>query len=64
MAGLRVEGIRIAANHDGDSDSTASIAGQLWGTWKGIEGIPHDWVSRRDVLCPLLHAARQAEEYL
>jgi hypothetical protein len=56
--------MRIATNHDGDSDSTASIAGQLWGAWKGIEGIPHDLVSRRDVLCPLLHAARQAEVYL
>jgi ADP-ribosylglycohydrolase len=59
-----VEEIRIAANHGGDRDSTASIAGQLWGAWKGIEGIPHDWVSRLDVLRALLHVARQAEEYL
>ena len=58
------EAIRIASNHDGDSDSTASIAGQLWGTWKRLEGIPHDWISRLDVLLPSLHMARQAEYYL
>ena len=27
------EAITIAANHDGDSDSTASIAGQIYGAW-------------------------------
>lgn len=26
-----MDAIIIAANHDGDSDSTASIAGQIWG---------------------------------
>jgi ADP-ribosylglycohydrolase len=55
-----VETIRIAANHDGDSDSTASIAGQLWGAWKGIERIPHEWVTKLDLLSPLLHMVRQA----
>ncbi|MBZ5561813.1 MAG: ADP-ribosylglycohydrolase family protein [Acidobacteriia bacterium] len=54
-----VEVIRIAANHDGDSNSTASIAGQLWGASKGIDGIPHEWVTRLDVLVPMLHLARQ-----
>lgn len=42
--------IRVAANHDGDSDSTASIAGQLWGTYHGILGIPHRWIRHIDVL--------------
>ena len=54
-----VEAISIAANHGGDSDSTASIAGQLWGAANGLAGMPHDWVSRIDVLLPLLHLARQ-----
>ena len=35
------EALALAANHDGDSDSTASIAGQIWGAWKGLDGIPH-----------------------
>ena len=54
-----VEAISIATNHSGDSDSTASIAGQLWGAANGLAGMPHDWVSNIDVLTPLLHLARQ-----
>lgn len=41
--------IQIAANHDGDSDSTASIAGQIYGAWKGIGAIPEDWIERLDI---------------
>lgn len=44
------DAVRTAANHDGDSDSTASIAGQIWGAMHGLEGVPHDWVRRLDVL--------------
>jgi ADP-ribosylglycohydrolase/protein-tyrosine phosphatase len=40
----------IAVNHDGDSDSCASVAGQLFGALHGIEALPHDWVRRLDVL--------------
>ena len=58
-AGSYVEAISIAANHSGDSDSTASIAGQLWGATHGLAGLPHDWVASLDVLAPLLHLARQ-----
>jgi ADP-ribosylglycohydrolase/protein-tyrosine phosphatase len=54
-----VEAIQIATNHSGDSDSTASIAGQLWGAMNGLDGIPHSWVSALDVLSPLLHLSRQ-----
>jgi ADP-ribosyl-[dinitrogen reductase] hydrolase len=58
-AGSFVEAIRIATNHSGDSDSTASIAGQLWGAMNGLDGIPHTWTSALDVLLPLLHLTRQ-----
>ncbi len=51
------EAIRIAANHDGDSDSTASIAGQIHGAANGLAGIPNAWVRRLDVLDPLLTLA-------
>lgn len=44
----------IAANHDGDSDSTASIAGQLYGAWQGVDALPHAWVRRLDVFDPLV----------
>ncbi len=46
--------LAIAANHDGDSDSTASIAGQLWGAAHGVDDIPHAWIDRLDVLAPAL----------
>ena len=48
------EVLRIAANHDGDSDSTASIAGQLYGAAFGLADLPLPWVRRLDVLEPLL----------
>ena len=48
------ECIELAANHDGDSDSTASIAGQLWGARFGPGGIPLEVVERLDVIEPLV----------
>ena len=46
-----------AANHDGDSDSTAAIAGQLWGAAHGAATLPHAWARRLDVLDELLGLA-------
>ncbi len=53
------EAVCAGANHSGDSDSTAAIAGQLWGATHGLEEIPHDWVMALDVLRPLLRLARR-----
>jgi ADP-ribosylglycohydrolase len=36
-------GVRLAVNHDGDSDSTAAIAGHLLGAIHGVEAIPKRW---------------------
>ena len=44
----------MASNHDGDSDSTASIAGQLYGAKHGLGVLPAEAVYRLDVLEPLL----------
>jgi ADP-ribosylglycohydrolase len=44
-----VDALRRAANHDGDSDSTASIAGQLVGAWRGLDAVPHRLARRLDV---------------
>ena len=54
-----VEAVRIASNHDGDSDSTASIAGQIWGAWKGLMEIPHEWITKLDVFVTVLRLARE-----
>jgi ADP-ribosylglycohydrolase len=51
------EVLMIAVNHDGDSDSTGSIAGQIWGASQGVDGMPVGWVSALDVRAPLFHAA-------
>lgn len=51
------EAVRMASNHGGDSDSTASIAGQIRGAWKGLAGIPNAWIRRLDALDPLLDVA-------
>lgn len=48
------ECIELAANHDGDSDSTASIAGQLWGARYGLQGIPLEIAERVDVIGALV----------
>ena len=37
-------GVRLAVNHDGDSDSTAAIAGNLLGAMHGIDAIPRRWL--------------------
>lgn len=50
-----------AANHDGDSDSTASIAGQLWGAKHGLNDIPHSWIRRLDVLDEILVLANEVQ---
>ena len=51
------EVVARAANHDGDSDSTAAIAGQLWGAAHGAGSLPHAWARRLDVLDELLGLA-------
>ena len=44
------EALIIAANHDGDSDSTASIAGQVYGAWHGDKVLPKAWIEKLDIV--------------
>jgi ADP-ribosylglycohydrolase len=41
-----VNGVLLAVNHSGDSDSTASIAGNILGWINGMEGIPSAWLEK------------------
>lgn len=52
--------IQIAANHSGDSDSTASIAGQLFGAGHGAGEIPAEWEAGLDCAAEVLEVARGA----
>ena len=38
-------GVRLAVNHDGDSDSTGAMAGNLLGALHGLDGIPQRWLA-------------------
>jgi ADP-ribosylglycohydrolase len=38
------EGIILAVNHDGDSDSTGAITGNLLGAIYGVKAIPQEWL--------------------
>lgn len=39
-----VDGVVLAANHSGDSDSTASLTGNLLGALWGRQALPADWL--------------------
>lgn len=43
------QGVVAAVNHDGDSDSTGSIAGNLLGTIHGVEAIPAPWLEQLEL---------------
>lgn len=49
-------GVILAVNHDGDSDSTGSLAGNLLGAMHGVDAIPAEWLEPlelRDVITEL-----------
>lgn len=56
------EGVLMAANHDGDSDSTASIAGALLGTIHGDEKIPAQWLQNLELHDTILNLADELFE--
>lgn len=42
-------GVVLSVNHDGDSDSTGSIAGQILGTLMGAPAIPERWLDQLEL---------------
>ncbi|MBQ7850748.1 MAG: ADP-ribosylglycohydrolase family protein [Clostridia bacterium] len=58
--------LSAAVTHDGDSDSTGAIAGNILGAWLGADGIPDKWLEQlelREVIngmaCRLYAAANE-----
>lgn len=50
------QGVILAVNHDGDSDSTGAIVGNLMGAMHGVKAIPAEWLEPlelRDVITKL-----------
>ncbi len=48
-----LEALIAAANHSGDSDSTAAVAGNILGVMHGPDFLPPEWVEAVDVIDPL-----------
>jgi len=42
-------GVMLAVNHDGDSDSTGSITGNLLGVSHGVDAIPSEWLNELEL---------------
>ena len=53
------EGLCAAVTHDGDSDSTGAIAGNILGAWLGAEAIPADWLNTLALREPVEDMARR-----
>jgi len=43
------DGVLLAVNHSGDSDSTGAIAGNILGLIHGVDGIPKEWIDDLEV---------------
>jgi ADP-ribosylglycohydrolase len=52
-------GIVLAANHSGDSDSTAAVAGQFLGLMYGTESVPSRWLDTLECRSTITDLARQ-----
>jgi len=49
VAGSFRHGVILAVNHDGDSDSTGSIVGNLLGAVHGVKAIPAEWLEQLEL---------------
>jgi ADP-ribosylglycohydrolase len=64
-----VNGVAAAVNHDGDSDSTGAVTGNILGTALGFEAIPQKYLDKlelKDVILEIaedLHHDCQITEY-
>lgn len=63
VAGDFREGVTMAVNHDGDSDSTGSIAGNLLGLIHGREAIPPHWLACLELREVIAQLARDLHDF-
>jgi len=56
------DGVLLAINHTGDSDSTGMLAGNLLGLMYGLESIPAKWIEKLEVRGIIEEMARDAVE--
>jgi ADP-ribosylglycohydrolase len=56
-------GIMLAVNHDGDSDSTGAIAGNILGTVLGERAIPAEWLDSLELRGVITEIADDLHDY-
>jgi len=56
------EGLVAAVTHDGDSDSTGAIAGNILGAWLGAQAIPAKWLETIELADVVDRMARRVYE--
>jgi ADP-ribosylglycohydrolase len=49
--------MNISVSHDGDSDSTGAIAGNIWGAQYGIMDWPKEWTDELELCIPITEIA-------
>lgn len=57
------EGVRLAVNHDGDSDSTGSVAGNLLGTILGARALTAEWLGSLELADVIAEIADDLYDY-
>jgi ADP-ribosylglycohydrolase len=57
------DGVILAVNHDGDSDSTGAIAGNLLGAMQGVRAIPADWLEGLELRTVIAELADDLYDY-
>ena len=57
------DGVLMAVNHDGDSDTTGSLVGQLLGAVHGDDAIPKEWLSSLELRETIEQLARDLNEH-
>jgi ADP-ribosyl-[dinitrogen reductase] hydrolase len=58
------DGVRLAVNHAGDSDSTGAMAGNLLGAQLTAAALPEDWLARLELRAEITALADQAADVL
>lgn len=43
------QGLIASVNHDGDSDSTGAITGNILGAYLGLDNIPKEWIDKVEI---------------
>ena len=57
------DGVRLAVNHDGDSDSTGAITGNLLGAQLGVQAIPAEWLAPLELRAVIEELAQDLFEF-